>query len=59
MPTSKQDAINELLSIQKKGEEISEDEKKRLEELQAYLQNKIGKVGLGGSGKDQMKELEY
>lgn len=60
MAMSPQEAINEMLTIKKKGEEMTDEEKKRLEELNQYLQaQSSGKSGLGSKSKNQMLELEY
>lgn len=59
MAMTKQEAINELLMLQRKGEEMSDEEKKRAQELQQYLQSTVGKPMLGSAGKNQMSEMEY
>lgn len=59
MPMSKQDAINQMLSLQQK-KEVTEEDKKKIAELQSYIQAQApGKSGFGKNTKDQMSELEY
>ena len=58
---SKQEAINEMLAIKNKDkQELSDEDIKRINELQKYLTGSgAGDSGLGRHAKSQLDEMEY
>ena len=59
MPMSTQDALNQISKLRQKGDEMSEEDRQKIAELQEYLnKKKPGQTGLGNRGYDQMAEME-